>query len=293
MTSYPGPLVCRVLLLSELRALCHGAGLRDADLAGRLGRTSAEVTAVLYRAPARSEGEFHDVLNALDVPGDVRERLLELRAKAGEPGWWEPFHADLDDAAFLEYLAYENAADAVGSVECQWVPGLLQTASYARAVLRLFRPDAPDAQIDALVRLRLERQRLLSREDAGQDAPPAWQTHLIDEAALRRRIGSDEIVAEQLDHLLDASLLPNVSIRVLPMESGYAGVHGPFLLAESRWAVADALHLERSPRSTTITGIASPEIVAHRGIFADLQAAALDEDASRTLIRTLRDTPST
>jgi hypothetical protein len=124
------------------------------------------------------------------------------------PGW------------FSTYVGLEEAANVIRTYEVQFVPGLLQTAGYARTVIQLGYPDDPESEINRRVHMRLQRQERLTRKDG----PKLWA--VIDEAALRRPIGGPGIMNEQIQHLLEVATLPNITLQVMPFRFGMHAAEG-------------------------------------------------------------------
>jgi hypothetical protein len=147
------------------------------------------------------------------VDDDEREALLSLAREANTPGWWHRY-GDVLPAWFQSYLGLEAAASLIRTYEVQFVPGLLQTREYARAVVLLGHGRATPAEIERRVGLRLERQRLLARSGA----PQLWA--VVDEAALRRPIGGVDVMRGQVAALIGATRLPNVRLQVIPFHAG-------------------------------------------------------------------------
>jgi Domain of unknown function (DUF5753) len=158
-----------------------------------------------------------DVVDLLEIYGvtDETERatLVALAREANSPGWWHKYGDVLPDW-FQVYVGLEEAAALIRLYEVQFVPGLLQTADYARAVVRLGQPGASAAEIERRVSLRMSRQELLSKPDA----PRLWA--VVDEAALRRPIGGKEVMRAQLERLIEVTKEPNITLQVVPFSSG-------------------------------------------------------------------------
>ena len=117
-------------------------------------------------------------------------------------------------------IGLEEAAAVIRTYEVQFVPGLLQTAGYARTVIQLGYPDVPDEEIERRLHMRLQRQERLTKKDG----PKLWA--VIDEAALRRPIGGPGTMREQLSHLLDVATLPNITLQVMPFRFGMHAAEG-------------------------------------------------------------------
>jgi hypothetical protein len=144
------------------------------------------------------------------------------------PGWLE------------QYLELEPAASLIRTYQVQVIPGLLQTEVYARAVVRLGRPDAPQAEVERRVELRMARQHILCREE------PTRLWAVIDEASLRRPVGGPAVMRAQVQHLIEASRLPHVNLQVLPLGAGGHGACGGSIsmLRFSQDELPDVVYLE-------------------------------------------------
>jgi hypothetical protein len=155
------------------------------------------------------------------------EELLALAREARQAPWWRQY-SDVAPVTVLELIDYESAASAISQFEPMFVPGILQTEEYARAVLRTFYgEDSPAERVPALVELRTRRRELVESEDAPQFS------FLLDEAVIRRRAGSPDVTSRQLRHLAELAGRPNVTIQVVPFAAGFhQGMKGPFKVIE-------------------------------------------------------------
>jgi hypothetical protein len=164
--------------------------------------------------------DVEDLLTLYGVHDDAERRgLLEMVREANTPGWWHKF-GDVLPNWFVTFVGLEEAASLIRTYEVQFVPGLLQTAAYARAVIQLGYPDGPESEVDQRVHLRMQRQERLTRKDG----PRLWA--VVDEAALKRPIGGDGIMREQLQHLLEVAALPNITLQVMPFRFGMHAAEG-------------------------------------------------------------------
>ncbi|MBY8881126.1 helix-turn-helix domain-containing protein [Actinacidiphila acidipaludis] len=149
--------------------------------------------------------------------------FLALAREANRPGWWHSFRDVLPDW-FSAFVSLEGEAAVIRAYEPHYVPGLLQTPDYAGAVLRAGMPHATADEIERLVALRIERQSLLTREQA---APLLWV--VMDETVLRRPIGGRTVMREQIGALIEATELSNVRLQVIPYAAGpHPAMYGPF-----------------------------------------------------------------
>ncbi|KLJ03568.1 helix-turn-helix transcriptional regulator [Streptomyces albidoflavus] len=276
-----GPAVRRRKLGAELKALRGRAGLTSGQAAGLLGWHQSKVSRI---ETARSGVKPEDVRRLLDAY-DVREpRLRELLvALAGteQDGehrhWWHRYRGVLPPE-YRDFISLESQATRMRTLETSVVPGLLQTPRYARAVTRASLAGVDQAQVDALVEVRLARQEVLRAER------PLELSAVIDESVLHRTIGGPEVMRDQLAALREAAALPHVVLQVLPFTSGeHIGLTGPFVIFsfpntnDLDLVVLDhltsSLYLERKE-----------DLSAYADAFASLQARALSAEDSLLLL---------
>jgi hypothetical protein len=166
------------------------------------------------------------LLPAYGVPEDEVAAFVSLAEEANQPGWWQRFHDVLPDW-FSLFVSLEGAARMIRSYEPHFVPGLLQTEEYARAVLEAGTIGQEGAEtIERHVSLRLARQKLLHRPDP----PHLWV--IMDETVLRRPVSTrPEVMRGQLDRLLEAAELDHVTLQVAEFANGpHPGTYAPFAL---------------------------------------------------------------
>jgi transcriptional regulator with XRE-family HTH domain len=209
-----GPTVRRMLIGAQLRRLRTEQGISREE-AGEAIRASAwKIHRLENGQVSFKERDVVDLLRLYGAadPGEVASFVI-LAREANQPGWWHHY-GDVLPQWFRAYVDLESAAVLIRSYEAQFVPGLLQTEEYMRAVIQgALLDDTPDVA-EQRVQLRLTRQQLLDREDA----PRLWA--VVDEAALRRPVGSREVMRTQLERLIEAAELPNVTLQVLPFAAG-------------------------------------------------------------------------
>lgn len=165
---------------------------------------------------------------------------MELVRRADEPAWWQAYN-DVTPTWFQSYLGLEATATLIRTYEVQFVPGLLQTPDYARAVVLLGHAGAPPEEIERRVALRIHRQELLTRED------PPQLSAVVDEAALRRPIGGQQVMRDQISALIEASQRPNVRLQIIPFNAGgHAAAGGAFsILHFADGGLPDVVYVER------------------------------------------------
>ncbi|HET6686277.1 MAG TPA: helix-turn-helix transcriptional regulator [Jiangellaceae bacterium] len=218
-----GPTVLRMLLGAHLRRLREAQGVSRETAGWEIRSSESKISRMELGRVSFKERDVADLLTLYEV-SDAEERaaLLTLARDANTPGWWHR-EGDILPGWFQSYLGLESAAAVIRTYELQFVPGLLQTADYARAVILLGHGKAVQAELDRRVSLRMTRQQLLNRPDP----PQLWA--VIDEGALRRPVGGPDVMRAQLEALIDATKMPNVRLQIIPFEfGGHAAAGGSF-----------------------------------------------------------------
>jgi hypothetical protein len=225
--AYGGPTAQRIILGTHLRRLREQAGISRTEAAWEIRGSESKISRIELGRVGFKVRDVDDLLTFYKLEDSFeRERLLTMAKQANDPGWWQRYD-DLTPTWFHDYLGLEMAADLIRTFELQYVPGLLQTPEYARAVIQLGRQDIPlpRSEQDRLVALRMSRQEVLNRQR------PARLWAVLDESVLRRPIGSRDILREQLEYLIEASRRHNVTLQVIPFEKGgYTATGGAFTL---------------------------------------------------------------
>jgi hypothetical protein len=209
-----GPTVQRLLVGAKLRRLRTDMGLSREEAAEAIRASEWKIHRLENGQVGFKERDLVDLLERYQVtdPDEVDE-LLAMAREANTPGWWQHY-GDVLPQWFRSYVDLESAAALIRTYEGQFVPGLLQTDGYMRAVVHGAHLDESSEEVGRRVRLRMARQTLLTREHP----PRLWA--VVDEAALRRPVGGPGVMKGQLERLLDATKLPNVTLQILPFESG-------------------------------------------------------------------------
>jgi len=217
ITAQPGsgPTVLRILLGSQLRRLREAKGITRDDAGYTIRASGSKISRMELGRVSFKERDVQDLLHLYGVDAEEAQSLVALARQANSPGWWHKYGDVLPDW-FGVY---------VGLYEVQFIPGLLQTADYARAVIRLGQPSATPAEVERRVGLRLARQELLTKPGG----PRLWA--IVDEAALRRPIGGREVMRAQLVRLTEAAVEANITLQVVPFGSGgHAAEAGAFTI---------------------------------------------------------------
>jgi transcriptional regulator with XRE-family HTH domain len=226
MDPRPGgaPTVLRMVLGKRLQDLREQAGLSYEEAGRALDVTHATIRRMEKAEVGLKLPYVEKLLSTYGV--DSAEEIggfLALAREANRPGWWHSFRDVLPDW-FSAFVSLEGEAAVIRAYEPHYVPGLLQTPEYARAVLRAGLPHAAADEIDRLVTLRTERQSLLLRRDA---PPLLWV--VMDETVMRRPIGGRKVMRDQIGALMDATERANVRLQVIPYNAGpHPAMYGPF-----------------------------------------------------------------
>ena len=220
-----GPTVLRIVLGAQLRRLREGKGISREDAGYEIRASGSKISRMELGRVSFKERDVADLLSMYGVSNDAeREALLGLARQANNPGWWHHY-GDILPPWFQSYLGLEAAASLIRTYEIQFVPGLLQTPEYARAVILLGHAGANADEIDRRVELRRQRAQILGR----QEPPQLWA--VIDEAVLRRPIGGVEVMRAQIEALIEAAKKPNIRLQIIPFHAGgHAAAGGPFAI---------------------------------------------------------------
>ena len=220
-----GPTVLRILLGAQLRRLREGKGISREDAGYEIRASGSKISRMELGRVSFKERDVADLLSMYGVQDTAeREALLRLARQANNPGWWHHY-GDILPPWFQSYLGLEAAASLIRTYEIQFVPGLLQTPEYARAVILLGHAGATADEIDRRVELRRQRQQILDRIEP----PQLWA--VIDEAVLRRPIGGADVMQAQIQALIEAAKKPNVRLQIIPFHAGgHAAAGGPFAI---------------------------------------------------------------
>ncbi|WUI08837.1 helix-turn-helix domain-containing protein [Micromonospora sp. NBC_00421] len=220
-----GPTVLRMLLGAQLRRLREASGVTREGAGWEIRSSESKISRMELGRVGFKERDVADLLTLYGVTAvDERNALLKLARDANSPGWWHRY-GDVLPTWFQSYLGLEAAAALIRSYEVQFVPGLLQTPDYARAVVLLGHRGAAVEEVDRRVELRMQRQQLLHRTDP----PQLWA--VIDEAVLRRPIGGPQVMRGQLTALVEATRSPHIRLQIIPFDAGgHAAAGGAFTI---------------------------------------------------------------
>jgi Domain of unknown function (DUF5753)/Helix-turn-helix domain len=215
-----GPTVLRILLGANLRRLRESQGITREDAGWQIRASESKISRMELGRVGFKERDVADLLSYYGLrDGAERDRLLALARDANQPGWWYQY-SDVLPQWFQAYIGLEAAASMIRNYEVQFVPGLLQTRDYARAVVKLGYARSTPEEIERRVDLRMARQQVLQRPDA----PQLWA--VVDEGALQRPVGGAKVMRAQIEALIEATRLPNIRVQVVPFRIGGHAAHG-------------------------------------------------------------------
>jgi transcriptional regulator with XRE-family HTH domain len=211
-----------MVLGGQLRRLREAAGISRADAGYAIRSSESKMSRVELGRVGFKERDIADLLTMYGVNDPVeRESFLEMVRQSNLPGWWRRY-TDVIPGWFNDYVGLEESASRIQGYEHQFVPGLLQTADYARSVLSQGRLSVDDDDIDRRVTLRLRRQKILARPDA----PKLWV--VLDESVLHRAIGGRQVMKAQIENLLELTNMRHISLQILKYEHGGHAAEGAF-----------------------------------------------------------------
>ncbi len=236
-----GPTALRIVVGTQLRRLRQAAGTTP-EAAGEAIRAShAKISRLELGRVGFKQRDVADLLTLYGVTDEQdRQVLLALARQANAPGWWHKY-GDILPNWFEMYVGLEQAASVIRTYEVQFVPGLLQTEDYARAVTVLGHPGGSADEIERRVNLRMARQRFFTQPQT----PQLWV--VVDEAALWRAPDGPRVMRAQLQHLIELTELPNITLQVVPFRcGGHPAAGGPFTLLRFREPdLPDIVYLEQ------------------------------------------------
>lgn len=264
-----------------MRRLREAAGITIDAVAERLECSSSKISRVETGHTTATPRDVRDMLLIYGVSETESEELVQIAREARQRGWWHPYNSVLSGA----YVGLEAAARCVRAYEQQVVPGLLQTADYARAMIELARPDMPAEEVAQRVRVRSERQSLLTQDD------PVDLWVVLDEAVVSRPVGSDEVMRTQLARLVEMAGLSNVTIQLLPFGVGaHAAMDGSFTILDfPERGDPDVVYAENATGGLFLEK--TDELQRFNYIFDQIRAQALRPEESIALIAELAEEP--
>jgi transcriptional regulator with XRE-family HTH domain len=275
----PGaPTVLRILLGTQLRRLRESRGISAQDAARAIRGSESKISRIELGRNSVREVDIADLLNLYGISDTAeREQLLTLASQANQQGWWHRYQ-DVLPSWFQSYIGLEDSAESIRSFDSQFVPGLLQTEDYALAVIQLgaFSP----AETDRLLFLRKERQRRFTSGGLRLLA-------IIDECALRRPIGSIGLMRAQLEHLLEITVRPGLTIQVTPFLTGasYAAPSSFSILSFATDDLPDVVYVEQLTSAMYLDKRA--DVDRYSEAMDQIRTTSYTPEQTKELIRTM------
>jgi len=267
-------------LASELARYREQADLTREEVSSRTGINTAtlyNIEKAVSRPQART---LVALLDAYDVKDEAsRNELIRLAKESSQAGWLQPFKDELPEA-LTAYLSFEQDARFLKWYESLFIPGLLQTERYARAVIAGATPVADDDYVESRVQARMQRKRVLE----GPDPLRLWV--VVDEAAITREAGGRDVMVEQLDHLAAMAKLPNITLQVVTFDKGaHSGMPGSFVMMDFDDPYPQLIHIESMAGNLFLEK--DEELRRFESIFTHLVADAKSPDDSARHVRTV------
>jgi len=283
MTMPSSPTVRRRRLAAELRAIRESTGKSGDVVAAALRWSPSKISRYELARTGLKLTDVEQLLDYYKINDPRRSLLLTLARDASQKGWWEE-HGDNISADYRQFIGLEHEATSMSIWHVEVVPGLLQTESYARHIIRSYNQVEPTAPgfIERLVRVRMQRQHVLVR-------PPVLQLSVVlDESVLLRRIGNEAVMHEQLQHLASAAERENISLRIMPLNKQHTIFGESFVIFrfgedDDDAILQDVVCTEHLRNDFSVEG--ERDTYLHRIAFRTLAETALDPAASRALIR--------
>lgn len=273
-----GPTVLRILLGAHLRRLREHAGISREDAGYHIRASGSKISRMELGRVSFKERDVSDLLAFYGIAdGEERDSLLQLTREANATPWWQKYQDAAPDWFGL-YVGLEEAAQLIRVYEVQFVPGLLQTEDYARAVVLQGAPGLEPEEVERRVALRLGRQKLLTRDNP----PRLWA--IVDEAALRRPMGGRDVLAGQIQRLMDLVSESNITLQVMPFKyGGHAAEGGAFHIM--RFPEADLPDMVYVEYLTGALYIEKPEEVErYAAVMERLSVAGTSPERTREIL---------
>ena len=280
MIAAGSPTVRRRRLAAELRGIRESKGKSGDTVAAALRWSPSKISRYERARTGLRPREVERLLDYYEITGPRRALLLGLAEDATQKGWWEE-HPDSLSEDYKQFIGLEHEATSMAIWHVDVVTGLLQTEEYARHIIGSYsrvEPVAP-GMIGRLVRVRMRRQQVLDRDGLQLSV-------VLDESVLKRRIGDEAVMYDQLQRLVKETDRPNLTLQVLPLDAQHSVFGESFVIfgfgQDADAMLQDVVSTEHLRSGFTLEG--ERDTYLHRIAFQMLVDAALDPVASRKLI---------
>ena len=279
MAADRSPTLRRRELASQLRDLRKQSGRTVEDVAGELLCSPPKISRIETGARPASLRDVRDLCTIYGVDDALRDRLMSLAREAKQQGWWDKY----EDIAIDRLIGLEIEATQISSYESCVIPWMFQTREYARAVIRGTLPRIAAHILDERVTARLTRQEIITRE-----SPPHFWS-LVDESSLRRRVGSNQVMRDQLEGMAELATIPNMTLQVVPFSLGaHPGLDNTFTLLEFQSGQPPVVHVANLAGGFYLER--ASDVDRYKEALMHLRAGALDPESSVSLIEQVRET---
>jgi transcriptional regulator with XRE-family HTH domain len=281
MTVPGSPTVRRRRLAAELREIRESKGKSGDAVAAALKWSPSKISRYERARTGLQPREVERLLDYYEITGARRTLLLALAEDAAQKGWWEEF-SDALSPDYQQFIGLEHEASSIAIWHVDVVPGLLQTRAYAKHIIGSYSRIEPIAprMIERLVKVRMRRQQVLDRE------PELQLSVVLDESVLKRRIGDELVMYEQLQRLVREADRPNLTLQVLPLDAQHTVFGESFVIlsfgSDADAMLQDVVSTEHLRHDSSLEG--ERETYLHRIAFQMLAGTSLDPASSRALI---------
>ncbi|MHC3469303.1 helix-turn-helix domain-containing protein [Streptomyces sp. 7R007] len=276
MASNVNPTVRRRRLGQELRRLRELKGMTAEEVAERLLVSQSKISRLENGRRSISQRDVRDLCGVYEVEDHrIVDSLMQMAKDSRQQGWWHSF----GDIPYSVYIGLETDAASLRVYDPQVVPGLLQTRQYAEALIAGALPETAAADVDKRVQVRLRRQERIT---APENPLRLWT--VMDEAALRRVVGNRSLMRDQLEHLVEQSQLPHVTVQVIPFDMGaHPGLNGQYAILEFPDAADSSVVYIEGVTSDLYLEKAN-DVQKYSVMYEHLRAQALNPEQSRQFI---------
>ncbi|GAA2449030.1 helix-turn-helix transcriptional regulator [Streptomyces mauvecolor] len=276
MASNVNPTVRRRRLGQELRRLRELKGMTAEEVAERLLVSQSKISRLENGRRSISQRDVRDLCGVYEVEDHrIVDSLMQMAKDSRQQGWWHAF----GDIPYSVYIGLETDAASLRVYDPQVVPGLLQTPQYAEALIAGALPETAPTDVEKRVNVRLRRQE---RVRAAENPLRLWV--VIDEAALRRRVGDKQLMIDQLEFLIERSQLPHFTVQVLPFSMGaHPGINGQYAILEFPDASDSSVVYIEGVTSDLYLEKAN-DVQKYSVMYEHLRAQALNVDQTREFI---------
>ncbi|MET7380708.1 helix-turn-helix transcriptional regulator [Streptomyces sp. NPDC005526] len=276
MASNVNPTVRRRRLGQELRRLRELKGMTAEEVAERLLVSQSKISRLENGRRSISQRDVRDLCGVYEVEDHrIVDSLMQMAKDSRQQGWWHSF----GDIPYSVYIGLETDAASLRVYDPQVVPGLLQTRQYAESLIAGALPETASADIEKRVQVRMRRQERISASDN-----PLRLWTVLDEAALRRVVGNRSLMRDQLEHLVEQSNLPHVTVQVIPFDMGaHPGLNGQYAILEFPDAADSSVVYIEGVTSDLYLEKAN-DVQKYSVMYEHLRAQALNVEQSRQFI---------